>query len=122
MKRLDYILIAFIMVVSILGLIFVKVTNKEGTSCKVYLNGQVYGSYLLDKTQNVDIIVGDRITNTIQIEDGSVKMIYADCPDKVCINQGEIDGSIETICCAPNNIIVVIDDTTKEVEYDAITK
>lgn len=55
-----------------------------------------------------DVIYKISESNVIEISDGSVRMIYADCPDKVCINTGKISKSGQSIVCAPNRIVVSI--------------
>lgn len=58
--------------------------------------------------------------NTIQISDGSVRMIYADCPDKICVKTGSISHSGQSIVCAPHKIVVTITGGNSSV-YDTHT-
>lgn len=46
--------------------------------------------------------------NTIEIADGQVRMIYADCPDKVCMRTGAISEGGQSIVCAPHRVVVSI--------------
>ena len=46
-------------------------------------------------------------------------MEYADCPDKLCINQGKITDSSKKIICLPNKVIVEV---TKKSETDAVVR
>ena len=48
------------------------------------------------------------ICNTVQIKNGKVKMIYADCKDKICKNHKEISKSNESIICLPNKVEVTV--------------
>ena len=41
-------------------------------------------------------------TNTVQIENGKVKMAAANCPDQICVHQKAISRNGESIICLPN--------------------
>ena len=57
------------------------------------------------------------ICNTVQIKNGKVKMIYADCKDKICKNHKEISKSNESIICLPNKVeVTVISDKGEDVD------
>ncbi len=47
--------------------------------------------------------------NTVKVENRGIQMIYADCPDKVCVNTGVIYNSSYPIVCLPNKMVVRID-------------
>ena len=55
-------------------------------------------------------------SNTFQ-SGGKVKMIYADCKDKICKNHKEISKSNESIICLPNKVeVTVISDKSEDVD------
>lgn len=58
--------------------------------------------------------IGD--TNTIEISGGQVKMIDADCPDKICIHTGKISQSGQTIVCLPNKVVISISGENSSVD------
>lgn len=47
-------------------------------------------------------------TNTIEISDGTVRMIEADCPDKICMHTGSISNRGQAIVCLPNKVVISI--------------
>ena len=55
------------------------------------------------------------------IKDGVVHMEDADCPDKLCIKQGQIDSNGQKIVCLPNKTIVEVS-SEKESDYDVKVK
>ena len=81
------------------------------------IDGEVVASYDLSEDQEVELNGG---TNTMRIEDGTVKMIQADCPDKLCMKQKAISKNRENIICLPNNIVLQIANQD-ESELDAVT-
>ena len=48
------------------------------------------------------------VLNTVVIRDGRVCVESASCPDKICVNQRQIDRTGETITCLPNKTVVKI--------------
>lgn len=121
MKRSDYVLIAVLIAIGLLGICVVAINWKNGEEVIVYSEGECIGIYSLleDKNISVDTLNGGR--NTVVIRNNSVYIEEANCPDKICINQGMINKSQQSICCAPNRLIVIVT-TTQKGEYDAITQ
>lgn len=58
--------------------------------------------------------------NKIVIANGEVWMEEADCPDKLCISQGKISRSGQTIICLPNKVMVTIKGGKSE--YDGVAQ
>ena len=85
----------------------------NGTHMKVTVDGEVYGTYSLAENQTVKIQTGHG-TNVLVIENGSVHMEEADCPDGYCKRQGTISRVNETIVCLPHKLVA-------EVESDGST-
>ncbi|KAI4447103.1 hypothetical protein C823_001622 [Eubacterium plexicaudatum ASF492] len=48
-------------------------------------------------------------------------MIWADCPDQLCVHQKAISGQGETIVCLPNKIVVEIAEG-EDADLDAISR
>ena len=46
--------------------------------------------------------------NTIEIKDGTVDVIWADCKNQVCVNHRKIEKKGEIIICLPNKVSVEI--------------
>ena len=46
--------------------------------------------------------------NTIRVENGSVAIVEADCPDQICVNQGSISDSAVPIVCLPHRLVIQI--------------
>ena len=49
-------------------------------------------------------------TNTVQVEQGRIRISEADCPDQICVNQGWISDGTVPIVCLPHRFIVEIAD------------
>ena len=64
----------------------------------------------LDLNRNDDIVIesGNGQTNHLIIEDGKAFLTEASCPDKLCVRQGAISETGQSIVCLPNRVIVTI--------------
>ncbi len=95
--------------------------QEEGASVVITVDGEFYGAYELDRDQEIPVTVGDQTTNVVCIRDGYAYMREAKCPDHLCIHQGRIAKTGESIVCLPNRVVVTIvsDD---EIAVDAVAK
>jgi hypothetical protein len=59
--------------------------------------------------------------NLIEIGDEKVRVIEADCPDKLDVKQGYISKPGETIVCLPNRLIIEIKGENGENEIDYLS-
>lgn len=86
----------------------------------VTIDLQPYGVYDLNKNGEYTVTNGSH-TNTFKVEDGYVKMIDANCNDKLCLSQGKIHTNREMIICLPNKMIIEIENNV-ESELDGVAK
>lgn len=118
MRKNDWILVAAVLVLAItwLGIHFFQPQQDTGMVV-VSINGEEYGSWPLSENCTVEI----EDTNRLLIENGQADMIWADCPDKLCVHQKAISREGESIICLPNQVVVSIVGG-REREVDAVTK
>lgn len=76
--------------------------EKDAEFFVIQKNGQVY---IADDSSDFDDM--DRI-NHIIIKDQKVNMEESTCHNQVCVKQGKISGSHQTIICLPNQLMVEI--------------
>lgn len=48
-------------------------------------------------------------TNVVQVKDGRVRVLEADCPNQDCVNQGWVDDASQQIVCLPHKLYVSIE-------------
>ncbi len=105
MKKNDWILAGGILIVCIFFFAFHFLQTKEGEGQVVIsVAGEEYAIYSLADDRSVS--VGD--TNRLIIENGTVKMEWADCPDQICVSHRKISRDGESIICLPNQVVVTI--------------
>lgn len=121
-ERNDRILIVCIIVCAVLlTAAFLRRGSSIGTAVVVSVDGEEYGRYSLLKEQVVQI--GD--TNTLVIHNHEADMLFAECPDQICVKHTPITDTDENIICLPNKVVVTIEDIYgkhQESELDAVVK
>ena len=117
MKKNDWILIAIIMLVAAIfwGIHFLG-PDSEQVMVQVSVDGVIFGQYPLEEDRTVEI----NDTNRLELADGKADMIWADCPDKLCVHQKAISRDGESIICLPNKVVVSIVGGEAR-ELDAVT-
>ena len=121
-ERNDRILIVSIIGVAVLLSVFFLLKGSSiGTTVVVTVDGEEYGRYSLLKEQVVQI--GD--TNTLVIHNHEADMLFAECPDQICVKHAPVSGTDENIICLPNKVVVTIEDVygkQAQSELDAVVK
>ena len=103
--RLDVIVIASILILSLLILLVVTLTKKEGSVAVVEVNGVTAGEYSLWKNGEYSLNGG---TNVLVIENGVAYLNYSNCPDHTCEKTGKIKYVGQSIICLPNKVSITI--------------
>lgn len=73
----------------------------------------------LDEERTVRIPC-DNGFNVIETDGQSVYVSEADCPDQICVRQGKISGSRESIVCLPHRLLIRLEGS-KDSGLDAMT-
>lgn len=124
-KRKDIIVVVLLLVLSIFMAFFVQKfkSNQTGSYLRVELNGKEYGKYPLNKNKTFKIKVDNDEYNVVEIKNGKVKMIEANCRDLICTHMPKISKVGETIVCLPHRLILeIVNDDTNDDEIDKVVK
>ena len=114
MKKKDFILIGVIVAVIAIAIAVLSLTKKDGDYVVVKVDGNEVARYSLTQDGEYSLNGG---TNVLRIENGKAYLVSANCPDHLCVKQGKVDQSGETITCLPNRLTVtVFSQTEGEVE------
>lgn len=112
MTKWDKYLIILITIVSISSIFYIKniATNQGDKYILVEVNGKEYKKITIndnDKLKHLDINTKYGY-NKLEIEKGKVRVIEANCKDKLDIKQGFIRDTGELIVCLPNRLVIEI--------------
>lgn len=125
MTKGDKFLIGFIIFLSIAS--FTYINRYAFSNAQKYVSVQVngveikkilYDPSLIGHTIPVETEYG---YNLIELGDEEVRVIEADCPDKIDVKQGHIHRIGETIVCLPNRLVIEIKGEQKDTEVDIIS-
>lgn len=117
-KKADIVLFVVLLVLGLALSAASLFAGTTGQKVEVTVDGKAYGVYSLAENQTIEIKENGH-TNKITIKDGTVQMAYSDCKNQICVNDGQISMTNQSIVCLPNKVMVEI--TGGEEEFDAIS-
>ncbi len=103
----DKVLLAILVSGTLASYFLVDIAARPGTTVLVEVDGQVrHKAGLMNGTVfSVQGVVGELV---VEIREGTVAVIRADCPNKICVRTGRRSRSGDIIVCVPNKTIIRI--------------
>jgi len=118
-RAFDIVIIAFLLGLSFVIIPFFKKAKSENVV--IYRGNKVVATYPLSIRK--DVIVNGNVGGlVVRIEDQSVRVISSRCKNKICVHQGSIHHSSQSITCAPNHIIITIRGHDQKDPLDGIAR
>lgn len=108
-KKNDVILIGVIIVLALAVILFLNLNKKEGDRVVVRVDGKIYQTFDLNKDTTFTVEDGKGGYNTFIIQNKTVDMLEASCPDKICVNHKPVRYNHETITCLPNKVVLTVE-------------
>lgn len=102
------IILSLLVLGSIVSIIF-PFHSKGGYIADIYQNGVLIQSiplYNQTETYHFEIVGENGCINLVEVKPGSIGIVSADCPDKLCVGQGHIHNSLLPITCLPNRLVI----------------
>ena len=93
--------------------------SSTGDLVVVKVNGEIYGKYSLSKDRTITVNRNGHM-NKITIKGGKVQGSKSSCKNQICVKQGSISTTHQSIVCIPNRVVVSIEG--KGGEYDVISQ
>lgn len=120
---------AFLLLLCLASLLFLLHGRKGGHyAADIFQDGKLLQSIYLDdirESRRFTITGGSGCVNEIEVRPGSIAIVSADCPDKLCVHQGFISDSRLPITCLPNRLVIqlrpVSDSPGASAAPDAVT-
>ncbi len=106
----DFLIIVLVVVLAFAIWLY-PVFSEQGNDAQIKQGEETKSVSLLE---DKEIVIDGAI---VRIADKKISIIESDCPDKVCVNTGEISKKGESIVCVPNGIVITIGG---EREVDAV--
>ncbi len=117
MKKMDIIIIAFLLVISfvpaaVFGVLYNR--NSDSIYAEITISGELYKTVPLASHKGEDsfVISNKYGENTIEVKEHAIGITHADCTDELCVQTGFIAKPGETIICLPHQLMIEIKGTT----------
>lgn len=115
-KKWDIALIAILLVLSFVpeGIFFLNGSSRstaQGTVAVVTIDGKKVKEIPLSShggTDSFTVQGADGGYNVIVVKDQAIGITEADCPDKICIQEGFISRPGESVICLPHKVMVEV--------------
>lgn len=105
------IIFAFIILAAAAAIFLLNRMPQDNMTAEIVSDGEVIERidlHALDKPQDITVNTPDGGFNTVHLEHGSASVTDANCPDKLCVKQGEIKNGVYPIICLPHKLTVRI--------------
>ena len=102
-------LVLALLAASVLSAALLFLLREDGSRVEIYRNGALVETLPLDQDAAYEYQGESGGGNTVVIQDGQVAVTQADCPDQVCVRQGAVRYSGESIVCLPHKLIIHIE-------------
>ena len=113
MKKNDFLFIFAVLLVAAASFLIIKSCAKSADTVRITVDGKIF----CEKPLSENCEIGIYGKNTAVIENGSVYMKQASCPDKLCIHQGKASDGSKKIICLPNKVVIEV---IKKSEIDTV--
>ena len=117
-KKADIVLFVILLVFGLALSAVALFTGTDGQKVQIEVDGKPYATYSLLENRIIEINENGHI-NKITINDGTVQMSYSTCKNQICVKDGQISKTNQSIVCLPNKVMVEI--TGGEEDFDVIS-
>ncbi|MEL7569986.1 MAG: NusG domain II-containing protein [Eubacteriaceae bacterium] len=110
MKKGDKLIIIIVAAVALiaLGITLITASDANNKVVSITVDQKPYMTLPLNKDTTVTVST-QYGSNTVEVKDGSVKVISADCPDKICVHTKAAYKVGDIIVCLPHRLIITIE-------------
>lgn len=115
MKNRIWVVVFSVAVLLCLGVwLFISNVSSQSKVVGIYKDGSLVEKIDLNSVTGEREITlsGEYGDNVILVSNGQIKMKSADCPDKICVEHGELKSSSSPIVCLPNKMVIKFEDST----------
>lgn len=104
----EILIIAAVLIASVIAIVIINNRSLNGNNVIISVDDSTYGTYSLYKEQQI-VIESSYGINVVEIKDGAVRMLSADCPNQLCVKMRPMnEDNHDSIVCLPHKVIVEI--------------
>jgi hypothetical protein len=120
LKPLDIVVIVVLVLIALGSSAAAFINSNKAYNSKyvvIEVQGKLFKRLPLDNSRNERIQVNTELgSNIIEVANGKVKILDADCPDKICIQDGSISKPNQILVCLPHKVVVQIKGENTEMD------
>ena len=116
-KPLDFVII-FLLFIASFSTIFLFATGSTGFKAVLRISGKVIKTFDLKKNQTWTYRDKDGDYNKIEVKNGEIAVVEANCKDQIDVQRGFISKTGETIVCLPHNLVIEVMSGQKDEQVD----
>lgn len=122
MKRGDVVILILALLLCAAPLLMLLSTPSVPTRAVVRQNGAVLCTLPLKADAEKEILSPDGSGfNLVRVQNGTVCIADADCPDRTCVRMGAISRAGETLVCLPHRLTITLEGAASSA-LDAVTR
>ena len=107
MKRRDYVVLILLLALALIAQRLLHGSREPAGVAVISVSGAVVGKSRLDM-DSIARNVGAAGPFEAICEDGAMRMVFSACEDGLCVKQGAIRMSGQSIVCLPNQVSIVL--------------
>ena len=116
----DRVLFSILILLSLLGLLFVRSLISGGNSVEIHVDGNLEYVLPFDEEKTVSV-QGPQGTTLVEIRNHRARVVESPCQNKLCVQQGWVKQGISA--CLPNKVLITIGKSGKKgAGPDAVTE
>ena len=84
---------------------------QAAVTAQIYQYGELVEEVRLDQvtgSYTIPLSGEDGSENLVEVEPGRIRVVSANCPDQVCVNQGWISDASVPVVCLPHQVVLEI--------------
>lgn len=97
-----------VLLASLAAVLWLRGRSASGTVANIYQDGVCIRSVDLSRVTQPErwTVESPAGTNIIEIEPGKIRILEADCPDRICLEAGWLTDSAAPIVCLPHRLVI----------------
>lgn len=113
-NRIWIVVFSFVALLCLGVWLFISNASSQSLVVGIYKDGSLVEKIDLNSVTGEREITlsGDLGDNVILVSNGRIEMKSADCPDKICVEHGELKSSSSPIVCLPNKVVIKFEGST----------
>ena len=120
-KKLNIVLAVLIIAVVAAGASAVNAFGQAVQAKSAIVHDADGKEYVLPLDKDAETVISSSAgSNTVVVQNGTVRVSDADCPNHDCVNQGAISKAGQQIVCLPHKLTIDISDKDTSAEYDVM--